>query len=77
MCVTVSDLHLCPIYGKKLVEKIVYKLNSIKDLSFIVLTGVDSDGKIIVNDSNSKKNSNKTWKIEDLMSQIRDLWVYQ
>ncbi|MDD6303486.1 MAG: C39 family peptidase [Lachnospiraceae bacterium] len=44
---------------------------------FIVLTGVDSDGKIIVNDSNSKKNSNKTWKIEDLMSQIRDLWVYQ
>lgn len=44
---------------------------------FIVLTGVDSDGKITVNDSNSKKNSNKTWKIDDLMSQIRDLWVYQ
>ena len=44
---------------------------------FIVLTGVDSDGKITVNDSNSKKNSNKSWKIDDLMSQIRDLWVYQ
>ena len=44
---------------------------------FIVLTGVDSDGKITVNDSNSKKNSNKAWKIDDLMSQIRDLWVYQ
>ena len=44
---------------------------------FVVLTGVDSDGKITVNDSNSKKNSNKTWKIDDLMSQIRDLWVYQ
>ena len=34
---------------------------------FIVLTGVDSDGKITVNDSNSKKNSNKAWKIDDLM----------
>ena len=34
-------------------------------------------GKITVNDSNSKKNSNKAWKIDDLMSQIRDLWVYQ
>lgn len=44
---------------------------------FVVLTGVDSEGKITVNDSNSKKNSNKAWKIEDLMSQIRDLWVYQ
>ena len=44
---------------------------------FVVLTGVDSDGKITVNDSNSKKNSNKAWKIDDLMSQIRDLWVYQ
>lgn len=41
------------------------------------LTAVDSDGKITVNDSNSKKNSNKAWKIDDLMSQIRDLWVYQ
>ena len=44
-----SDLHLCPIYGKKLVEKIVYKLNSIKDLSFIVLTGDIVDGDMFDN----------------------------
>ena len=44
-----SDLHLCPIYGKKLVEKIVYKLNNIKDLSFIVLTGDIVDGDMFDN----------------------------
>ena len=44
-----SDLHLCPIYGKKLVEKIVNKLNKIKDLSFIVMTGDIVDGDIFDN----------------------------
>lgn len=44
-----SDLHLCPIYGKKLVEKIVDKLNSLKDLSFIVLTGDIVDGDMFDN----------------------------
>ena len=44
-----SDLHLCPIYGKKLVEKIVNKLNSIKDISFIVLTGDVVDGDMFDN----------------------------
>ena len=44
-----SDLHLCPIYGKNLVEKIVHKLNNIKDLSFIVLTGDIVDGDMFDN----------------------------
>jgi len=44
-----SDLHLCPIYGKKLVEKIVNKLNAIKDLNFIVITGDIVDGDIFDN----------------------------
>ena len=44
-----SDLHLCPIYGKKLVEKIVNKLNSIKDLNFVVITGDIVDGDIFEN----------------------------
>ena len=44
-----SDLHLCPIYGKKLVEKIVNKLNSIKDLNFVVITGDIVDGDIFDN----------------------------
>ena len=45
----VSDLHLCPIYGKKLVEKTVNKINNIKDLSFVVLTGDIVDGDMFDN----------------------------
>ena len=41
--------HLCPIYGKKLVEKVVNKLNNIKDLSFVVLTGDIVDGDMFDN----------------------------
>ena len=44
-----SDLHLCPIYGKKLVEKIVKILNNEKGISFIVLTGDIVDGDIFDN----------------------------
>lgn len=43
---------------------------------FIVLADVDSNGKIIVNDPNSRENSKKTWDVEDLMPQIRNLWGY-
>ena len=44
---------------------------------FIVLTGLAANGEIIVHDSNSRKNSGKTWKLERLMSQIRNLWEFQ
>lgn len=43
---------------------------------FIVLTGIDNNGKITVNDPNSRKNSNKHWKLSDLVPQIKALWVY-
>lgn len=43
---------------------------------FIVLTGVDRDGRVIVNDPNSRKNSDKTWDIDTLMPQIKNLWGY-
>lgn len=43
---------------------------------FIVLAGVDEDGNVTVRDPNSRKNSEKTWKIEELMSQIQNLWGY-
>lgn len=42
---------------------------------FIVLTGYE-DGKVIVNDPFSKKNSSKGWVYADIASQIRGLWVY-
>lgn len=44
---------------------------------FIVLTGIDSDGNIIVNDSNSRQNSEQHWEMDVLLPQIRNLWTYQ
>lgn len=41
---------------------------------FIVLTGY-KNGEISVNDSNSHKNSEKTWKYKDIKNQIKNLWV--
>lgn len=43
---------------------------------FIVLTGTDGNGNIIVNDPNSKENSQKTWSIDKIMPQVRNLWGY-
>ena len=43
---------------------------------FIVLTGVE-DGKIKVNDSNSRENSKKLWEYEVLEPQIKNLWAFQ
>ena len=41
---------------------------------FIVLVGED-DGLLRVNDPNSRANSEKLWKFEDIESQFRNLWV--
>lgn len=43
---------------------------------FIVLKGMDSKGNILICDPNSRENSGKEWKLEDLMPQIRNLWEY-
>ena len=41
---------------------------------YIVLTGWE-DGKIRVNDPNSRENSEKLWTYEEIEGQIRNLWV--
>ena len=41
---------------------------------FIVMTDY-VDGKIKVNDPNSKARSEKTWEYEKIKDQIRNLWV--
>ncbi|WP_051205792.1 C39 family peptidase [Butyrivibrio sp. FC2001] len=43
---------------------------------FIVLTGIDAEGKIIVNDPNSPKNSSKHWDVDSLVSQMKSVWKY-
>lgn len=42
---------------------------------FIVLVGTE-DGKIQVNDPNSKKNSKKLWDYDELEPQIKNLWMF-
>lgn len=43
---------------------------------FLVLTGIDEDGKITLNDPNSKIRSKETWDMDQLMRQIKNLWAY-
>lgn len=43
---------------------------------FIVLTGVDKNGNILLNDPNSKKNSEEAWDYMRLERQIKNLWAY-
>lgn len=44
---------------------------------FIVLSGVDEEGKVIVRDPNSRSNSEKTWDVEKLIPQIKNLWDFK
>lgn len=43
---------------------------------FIVLTGY-ADGMVSVNDPNSRVRSGQLWDLDQIMSQIRNLWVCQ
>lgn len=43
---------------------------------FIVLTGFDEDGNILVNDPNSPANSSHSWTMETLLPQIASLWLF-
>lgn len=43
---------------------------------FIVLTGYE-DGKLVVNDPNSPKNSKQLWSFDQIQDQIQNLWAYR
>lgn len=43
---------------------------------FIVLKSVDDNGEICVCDPNSPDNSSRTWPVDTLMPQIKNLWSY-
>lgn len=43
---------------------------------FIVLAGLTEDGKVIVNDPNSKINSIKRWDTQVLLEQMKAMWAY-
>ncbi|MGV3025106.1 C39 family peptidase [Clostridium thermobutyricum] len=44
---------------------------------FIVLTGLTEDGQVIVNDPDSKVNSEKTWNLNLVMKETKDLWAFK
>lgn len=44
---------------------------------FIVLTGITEDGQVIVNDPDSKVNSEKTWNLNLIMKETKDLWAFK
>ncbi len=44
---------------------------------FIVMTGMTDDGKVNINDSNSMKNSQQAWDIDDFIKQIKNLWAFE
>lgn len=44
---------------------------------FIVLTEIDSDGRILLNDPDSKINSEKSWDINELMQEADNLWAFR
>ena len=41
---------------------------------FIVLTGIKED-KFVVNDPNSRENSERLWSYEEIQGQIKNLWA--
>ncbi len=47
-----------------------------KEGHFIVMYGLDENGDILIHDPNSKINSRQSWNLEDIMSEILNLWSY-
>ena len=45
------------------------------DGHFIVIAGMDADGKLIINDPNSRARSEKTWDYYLIYDQIDTMWV--
>ena len=42
---------------------------------YILLVGATEDGKVLVNDPNSRENSQKLWDYDEFADQIRNLWA--
>ena len=43
---------------------------------FLVLTGVDKNGDIILRDPNSLERTKQHWDLQKLMNQMKNLWSY-
>lgn len=43
---------------------------------FIVLAGLDDSGQVIVHDPNSGERSRRSWNIETILPQCRNIWAF-
>ena len=43
---------------------------------FIVLRGITENGKILVNDPNSREKSNKEWSVSIIVSEAKGAWSF-
>ena len=43
---------------------------------YIVITGIDNEGNLSINDPFSKERSSRKWNFNDISDQIRNLWAY-
>lgn len=43
---------------------------------YIVITGINDDEEITVNDPNSIKRSNQKWDLETVLEQVKNLWAF-
>ena len=43
---------------------------------FIVLSGLTEDGKVLINDPNSKINSRKKWDLNTIINQMNAAWSF-
>lgn len=43
---------------------------------FIVLTGIDKTGGVLVNDPNSRIRSKKSWEMDRILKQLKSAWAY-
>lgn len=43
---------------------------------FIVVSGINEDGTVMVNDPNSKMNSQKSWEIQTILEQAKGMWAF-
>lgn len=44
---------------------------------FIVLAGLDDEGRLVVHDPNSPANSAQTWDLDRVLGQCRNLWAFE
>ena len=44
---------------------------------FFVVTGIDGDGNLRINDPYSAERSNRAWDVDTVLGQTKALWAYR